>query len=76
MWIRNNWGLWKGSRLSEYFNNIGIYHPDDMSGIILDTFWCHLNGKRQRLKERIYYYQEYWKSMEASKETSSNDVTQ
>jgi hypothetical protein len=73
MWLRNNWGLWKGSRLSEYFNNIGIYHPDDMSGIILDTFWCHLKGKPHRLEERITYYQEYWKSMERPKEGSPID---
>ena len=32
--MRNNWRLWKGSDLSKYFNSIGIYHPDDMSGII------------------------------------------
>ena len=42
-WLRNNWGLWKGDRLSKYFNNIGVHHPDDISGIILDTFWCKLN---------------------------------
>src|SRR6476646_9910862 len=38
LWIRNNWGLWKGSRLSKYFNSLGIYHPDDMSGIILSSY--------------------------------------
>src|SRR2546423_14362300 len=26
MWIRNNWGLWAGSRLSQYFNQLGIRH--------------------------------------------------
>jgi len=75
-WFRNNWGLWGGSRLSKYFNSLGIYHPDDMSGIILRTFWCHLSGEPQRLSEKISYYKEYWKSVEASKETSPNDVTQ
>ena len=35
MWMRNNWGLWKSSRLSRYFNSLGVYHPDDMTGIIL-----------------------------------------
>jgi hypothetical protein len=43
MWIRNNWGLWGGSRLSRWFNAQGIYHPDDMSGIILTSFWRYLN---------------------------------
>lgn len=35
MWIRNNWGLWKGKELAKYFNKLEIYHPDDMSSIIL-----------------------------------------
>jgi len=33
MWMRNNLGLWK--ELADYFNSVGIFHPDDMSGIIL-----------------------------------------
>ncbi|MBM3249319.1 MAG: hypothetical protein FJZ09_00525 [Candidatus Omnitrophica bacterium] len=39
---------------------MGISHPDDMSGIILDTFWCHLNGKPLKVEERVKDYQEYW----------------
>lgn len=42
MWIRNNWRLWGGSRLSKYFNEMGIYHPDDMSGIILVSYHRYL----------------------------------
>jgi hypothetical protein len=61
MWIRNNWELWAKSQLAEYFNGLGVYHPDDMSSIILGTFWCHLNGKPLRLEERIKDCQEYWK---------------
>jgi hypothetical protein len=53
MWLRNNWGLWKGSRLASYFNQLGIRYPDDMSGIILDTFWCKLHNKPYRLDARI-----------------------
>src|SRR5215211_3610252 len=25
LWMRNNWGLWGGSRLAKYFNGIGIF---------------------------------------------------
>ena len=73
MWMRNNWGLRRGSRLAKYFNDIGIRHPDDMSGIILRTFWCKLNDKPFRLNERIEYYQEYWRSMEKPKGGSPKD---
>ncbi len=39
MWMRNNWGLWIGSRLSEYFTKMDICHPDSMSGVILESYW-------------------------------------
>lgn len=60
LWMRNNWQLWGGSRLSKYFNQIGIYHPDDMSGIILNSYHRYLNKKEIRLDEQIKFYQEYW----------------
>lgn len=61
MWMRNNWQLWGGSRLSKYFNDLGIYHPDDMSGIILDSYHRYLTGKDMKLEEQIKFYQDYWK---------------
>ena len=61
LWMRNNWVLWGGGRLAKYFNSLGIYHPDDMSGIILTSFCRRLNGKPLRLEEQIAYYQEYWR---------------
>jgi hypothetical protein len=63
-WLRNNWGLWGGSRLSRWFNEKGIKHPDDMSGIILDSFRRHLNGKPIKLDEQIKHYQDFWKEAE------------
>lgn len=59
-WMRNNWQLWGGSRLSKYFNDKGIYHPDDMSGIILDSYHRNLNGQEIKLDEQVKYYQDYW----------------
>lgn len=60
LWMRNNWGLWGGSRLSVYFNKLGIYHPDDMSGIILDSFYRTLTNKPIELDKQTEYYQLYW----------------
>jgi hypothetical protein len=59
--IRNGWGLWKGSRLSRWFNAKGIHHPDDMSGIILDSFWRHLHHQPTKLDEQIKSYQAHWR---------------
>ena len=64
MWMRNTWGLWGGSRLAKWFNAQGIKHPDDMSGIILDSFWRYLNKKPIKLDKQIKYYQDYWKKQE------------
>ena len=60
LWMRNNWQLWGGSRLSKYFNELGIFHPDDMSGIIIDSYYRHLNKKDIKLDEQIQYYKDYW----------------
>ena len=50
-WLRNNWGLWGGSRLRKYFTDRGITHPDDMSGVILDYYHDWLTGKKETWKE-------------------------
>ncbi len=63
MWIRNNWRLWSGSRLSEYFNYLGVNHPDDMSAIILVSYHRHLSQKPVKLEEQVLFYQDYWKKM-------------
>ena len=47
MWLRNNWGLWGGSRLQNYFLQRNIKHPDSMSGLILVYYYDWLNGKNE-----------------------------
>jgi hypothetical protein len=67
--LRNDWGLWKGSRLSRRFNLMGIWHPDDMSAIILFTFWCKLHDQPYRLQDRVAHYHAYWKSQKKMNDT-------
>jgi hypothetical protein len=50
-WLRNNWGLWSGSRLQKYFTDKGIGHPDDMSSIVLFYYWDWLKGNKDSWKE-------------------------
>lgn len=45
MYLRNRWGLWGGSRLAEYFNRLGIYHPDAMSSEILCRYVHRLQAE-------------------------------
>jgi hypothetical protein len=63
--IRNGWGLWSDSRLARWFQGIGISHPDDMSGIILDSLWRDLHGEPRRLEEQVAHYQAYWERARA-----------
>ena len=53
LWIRNDWGLWGGSRLQQYFSERGVEHPDDKSGIILYGYQKYLNGIPVRADEII-----------------------
>jgi len=67
-WMRNNWGLWTGSRLSKWFNERGIEHADDMSGIILTSFWRRLHDVPLDLANQIDFYQDYWEKQQPNKE--------
>lgn len=53
LWIRNNWGLWQGGPLASYFNELGLYHPDEISGIILNCYFNHVKGFDIDLKGEI-----------------------
>lgn len=50
MWMRNDWGLWGGSRLQKYFLEHGVDHPDEMSSVILYYYYDWLNGKKETWK--------------------------
>jgi hypothetical protein len=66
--IRNEWGLWdKESSLHKYFKKLGINHADDMSGIIMTTFWRKLNNKPSELDKQIEFYKQYWKNTRKEK---------
>jgi hypothetical protein len=51
IWLRNSWGLWNGGPLRDHFWSLGLSHPDDMSALVLITFWRHLNERPLRAEE-------------------------
>ena len=64
-YIRNNWGLWAGSKLMDFFvQEAKLEHPDDMSSIILTSYWRKKHDQPLKIKEQIKYYQDYWKNQE------------
>lgn len=60
-WIRNNWGLWKRGPLYTDLRRRGLQHPDDMSGVILTSFWRQLHEEPLRVEEQINARQAFWK---------------
>jgi len=74
MWIRNNWGLWRGGELAKEFNAKGIFHPDNMSGIILKCYYRQLHNQDWKLDEQIAFYQNYWKETQEHQYRLENDT--
>lgn len=62
--LRNELELWGKNNLTEYFKQIGISHPDDMSGIILTSFHRKINGKDICLEGQVEFYKEFWANQE------------
>jgi len=60
MWIRNNWGLWKGLRLAKWFNQYDIGVPDDMSGMIFVSYWRYLNHQPIAFQDQVKAKLAYW----------------
>ena len=58
--LRNTLGLWHDGPPVKYFNNLGIYHADDMSGIILTSLHRKLNDKDFELDKQVKHYIDYW----------------
>lgn len=64
LYMRNNWGLWAGKNsLYHFFKSKGIFHPDDMSSIILTSFHRTLNDTDIHLDEQIAEYKKYWNAV-------------
>lgn len=60
MSLRNDWGLWHGSVLAKHFNSLGIYHADDMSGIIMESLIRKLRGQPLDVEGQVKHYRDYW----------------
>ena len=59
--IRNAWGLWdENSILHKHFKErFGLWHADDMSGLIFHCFHNAINSKPWKAEEKAKYYLVY-----------------
>lgn len=69
MWIRNNWGLWGHSKLRDTLVALGLMHPDDMSALILNGYYCRLRGAEYDIEKHIVTHKHYWKIMDSIQNT-------
>lgn len=73
-WIRNNWIKDGNDSFVKQFNEIGVYHPDDISSIVLTSLHRKLNHKDLDIEKQAQYYIDYWKPIiendEKSKKTA------
>lgn len=57
-WIIQNWGFYEGSRLSEYLRKLGVYHPEDMSQVIIVSYHRYLNRLPLEVKGQVQAIQD------------------
>jgi hypothetical protein len=65
LWMRNNWQLWGGSRLSKYFRDNKINHPESMSVVILKSYYRYLKNENIQFEEQIKEYIEWEEKVKA-----------
>lgn len=58
--LRNDWGLWEGGPLRDFFNENDVWHADDMSAIIFDGYVAYLRKEPFDLGGRAAYYRKWW----------------
>ena len=63
-WLRNVLQLWYDGPSIKWFNNIGIYHADDISGIILTSMHRKYNKVDLDIDGQVKVYRDYWDEVE------------
>ncbi len=76
MWMCNNWGIYEGSRLSHYIQNLGISNPEHKAHFIITTYHRELNEKDLGIKERVEFYQQKTEEEKARKAKNSKVIHQ
>ncbi len=63
-WMRNEWGLWRGSPLQTHLKGLGLTHADDMSSVILTCFIRKKLGIPFDIEGQVAHYKAYWAAIE------------
>lgn len=66
-WVTTNWGLYEGSRLSVFLNQLDLYHPDDMARFLIITYHRNLRRVPLDVKTLITELTEQRKELETNR---------
>jgi hypothetical protein len=58
-WIRNNWQLYDRGPLYRDLAALGLKYPDDMSGLILTSWWRRIHRQPLRIEEQVAWFLEF-----------------
>lgn len=66
LWIRNHWiHNSEISQLRQFFKNIDIVHPDDISSLITKALWADLKNLPFDLDVEAEHYRAFWRTGKA-----------
>lgn len=62
LWIRNNWGLnaKTGPLYRWAVENLGLYHADDISSVVVHCVWADLSRNERNLNKLIQSMKDHW----------------
>lgn len=71
-YLRSNWKLWQEeSPLHQWFKTTyGLFHADDMSSLIIESFWHYLRSEPLDIDAQVQKYKEHWKKLNEQQITS------
>ena len=62
-YLRNTFGLWGNNELTSYLRKLGFTHADDMSQVILYSYWHKRHGLICDLNVYVELFKKHWESM-------------
>lgn len=70
-WLRNDWGLWEKGPLYDDLARRGLVDPEDMSSVVLRSFWRQQRGHPIDLEGQLTQYERWYQSQRkwAARET-------
>jgi len=64
LYIRNVWFRSGQSKLTGQLHALGARSLDDMSSVVLTSYWRHLNGKPLKVEEQCACYAKWWQEQQ------------